>query len=198
MATEIFIEPELAELEQPEIAQQWFEIALELGLTNQLSHADRSEEKKAPPYMHVDAKTGRIIMILCPVQVEYTNYKASTIPLDVLKEIAKCEKNRWYSKICICYDDKSPDPFVLGFTHNESKWQRDIHLIARWGAELMPFEMLEQKATERLRSTALRALKELEFKAKSAIEDVDSYIQMQLSGLPNIKLDFSLNEPSKY
>lgn len=198
MATEIFIEPELAELEQPEIAQQWFEIASELGLTNQLSHADRSEEKKAPPYMHVDAKTGRIIMTLCPVQVEYANYKASTIPLDVLKEIAKCEKNGWYSKICICYDDKSPDPFVLGFTHNESKWQRDIHLIARWGAELMPFEMLEQKATERLRSTALRALKELEFKAKSAIEDVDNYIQTQLSGLPNIKIDFSLNEPSKY
>jgi hypothetical protein len=198
MATEIFIEPELAELEQPEIAQQWFEIASELGLTNQLIHADRSEEKKAPPYMHVDAKTGRIIMTLCPVQVEYANYKASTIPLDILKEIAKCEKNRWYSKICICYDDKSPDPFVLGFTHNESKWQRDIHLIARWGAELMPFEMLEQKATERLRSTALRALKELEFKAKSAIEDVDNYIQTQLSGLPNIKLDFSLNEPSKY
>ncbi len=198
MATEIFIEPELAELEQPEIAQQWFEIASELGLTNQLIHADRSEEKKAPPYMHVDAKTGRIIMTLCPVQVEYANYKASTIPLDVLKEIAKCEKNGWYSKICICYDDKSPDPFVLGFTHNESKWQRDIHLIARWGAELMPFEMLEQKATERLRSTALRALKELEFKAKSAIEDVDNYIQTQLSGLPNIKMDFSLNEPSKY
>lgn len=198
MATEIFIEPELAELEQPEIAQQWFEIASELGLTNQLIHADRSEEKKAPPYMHVDAKTGRIIMTLCPVQVEYANYKASTIPLDVLKEIAKCEKNGWYSKICICYDDKSPDPFVLGFTHNESKWQRDIHLIARWGAELMPFEMLEQKAIERLRSTALRALKELEFKAKSAIEDVDNYIQTQLSGLPNIKMDFSLNEPSKY
>ena len=198
MATEIFIEPELSELEQPEMAQQWFDIASELGLTNQLIHADRSEEKKAPPYMHVDAKTGRIIMTLCPVQVEYANYKASTIPLDVLKEIAKCEKNGWYSKICICYDDKSPDPFVLGFTHNESKWQRDIHLIARWGAELMPFEMLEQKAIERLRSTALRALKELEFKAKSAIEDVDNYIQTQLSGLPNIKLDFSLNEPSKY
>lgn len=198
MATEIFIEPELAELEQPEMAQQWFEIASELGLINQLSHADRSEEKKAPPYMHVDAKTGRIIMTLCPIQVSYQLYKASTIPLDVLKEIAKCEKNGWYSKICICYDDKSPDPFVLGFTHNESKWQRDIHLIARWGAELMPFEMLEQKATERLRSTALRALKELEFKAKSAIEDVDNYIQTQLSGLPNIKMDFSLNEPSKY
>lgn len=198
MATEIFIEPELAELEQPEIAQQWFDIASELGLTNQLIHADRSEEKKAPPYMHVDAKTGRIIMTLCPIQVSYQLYKASTIPLDVLKEIAKCEKNGWYSKICICYDDKSPDPFVLGFTHNESKWQRDIHLIARWGAELMPFEMLEQKATERLRSTALRALKELEFKAKSAIEDVDNYIQTQLSGLPNIKMDFSLNEPSKY
>ena len=45
MATEIFIEPELMELEQPEAAQEWFEICSELGLKHQLSHADKSEEK---------------------------------------------------------------------------------------------------------------------------------------------------------
>jgi hypothetical protein len=47
MATEIFIEPELMELETPEIAQEWFDICSELGLDKQLKHADKSEDKKA-------------------------------------------------------------------------------------------------------------------------------------------------------
>jgi hypothetical protein len=93
MATEIFIEPELMELEQNEVAQEWFDICSELGLDKQLAHADKSEDKKAPPYMYVDPKTSRVIKTLCPVQVKYTDYKTSTIPLDLLKEIHTAEKN---------------------------------------------------------------------------------------------------------
>ena len=91
MAVEIFIEPELQELEQAEVAQEWFEIASQLGLEEQLKHADRSEEKKAPPYMHIDPKTAKIIKTLCPMQTDYKKYRASTIPLDVLKEIQKAK-----------------------------------------------------------------------------------------------------------
>ena len=163
MATEIFIEPELQELEQIENAQEWFEIASELGLTEQLKHADKSEDKKAPPYMYVDPKTSRIIKTICPVQVDYKKYKASTIPLDVLKEIQKAETHGWYSKIHICYDDKSPDPFVIGFTKADSSWNADIHLIARWGAELVPFEILEQKAMSIMKLEASKAINELKY-----------------------------------
>lgn len=196
--TEIFIEPELAELENPEQAQEWFEIASKLGLSEQLIQASRSEENKPPPYMHIDARTARIIKTLCPVQVSYINYKASTIPLDVLAEIDKCVKNGWYSKIDICYDDKSPDPFVIGFTHNENKWQRDMHLIARWGAELIPFELLEKKAIDRLRNTAKTKLGELKFKTEMALNDVDAYIDGLLSGGQNLDSNFGVSDVSKY
>ena len=196
--TEIFIEPELSELEQPEQAQQWFEIATKLGLSEQLIHASRSEEKMPPPYMHIDLRTGRIIKTLCPVQVSYTNYRASTIPLDVLEEIEKCVRNKWYSKIDICYDDKSPDPFVIGFTHHEHSWKRDMHLIARWGAELIPFEMLEKKAIDRLRNTAKNKLSELKFRTEMALSDVDAYIDGLLSGGQNLDSNFSVSDVSKY
>ena len=198
MATEIFIEPELMELEQNEIAQEWFDICSELGLDKQLAHADKSEDKKAPPYMYVDPKTSRVIKTLCPVQVKYTDYKTSTIPLDVLKEIHKAEKNGWYSKICICYDDKSPDPFVVGFTKSESDWNADIHLIARWGAELLPFEVLEQKAVARMKQNVIDALKELQFRVKTALEDVDAFTNSMLTGKEAPKLDFSVDSIRKW
>lgn len=198
MATEIFIEPELMELEQPEVAQEWFDICSELGLKHQLSHADKSEDKKAPPYMYVDPKTSRIIKTLCPVQVKYADYKASTIPLDVLKEIHKAEKNGWYSKICICYDDKSPDPFVVGFTKAESEWNADIHLIARWGAELLPFEVLEQKAVARMKQEATDALRELKFKVEAALDDVNAFTNSLLTGKEVPKLDFSVDNIRKW
>jgi hypothetical protein len=198
MATEIFIEPELMELEQPEIAQEWFEICSELGLDKQLAHADKSEERKAPPYMYVDPKTARIVKTLCPVEVKYQDYKTSTIPLDVLKEIQKAEKNGWYSKIHICYDDKSPDPFVVGFTKAESSWNADIHLIARWGAELLPFEVLEQKAITRMKDEAAEALKELQFKVNNALANVDMFTKSLLNGVDKPELKFKVDSINKW
>jgi hypothetical protein len=198
MATEIFIEPELQELEQSEAAQEWFEIASQLGLNKQLNHADKSEEKKAPPYMYVDPKTSNIIKTLCPVQVKYTEYSASTIPLDVLREIQKAETNGWYNKICICYDNKSPDPFVVGFTKAENSWNSDIHLIARWGAELLPFEVLEQKAIARVRADAKEALRELKYKLENALEDVDLFTNSLFGGREVPKLEFRIDGISKW
>jgi hypothetical protein len=195
---EIFIEPELAELEQPLNAQEWFDICTKLGLSQQISHADRSEEKKAPPYMHVDAKTSRIIKTICPVQVDYTAFKVSTIPLDVLKEISKAVDNGWYRSICICYDDKSPDPFVIGFTHASDKWRSDIHLIARWGAELLPFEVLEEKAIARMKQRASVAIKELRAKLDIALEDMDAFCNNLLGGSNVPTISFSVNEISKW
>jgi len=64
--TEIFIEPELENLQDETIAAEWFEVASQLGLDNQLKLSSNSETKKAPPYMFIDPKTNRIIEVLCP------------------------------------------------------------------------------------------------------------------------------------
>jgi hypothetical protein len=189
--TEIFIEPELQELENAEQAQEWFEIATELGLDKQLGTADKSEEKKAPPYMYIDPKTSHIIRTLCPRVVDYKGYSASTIPLDVLKEIQKAEKNGWYAKIQICYDDKSPDPFVIGIGHSENSWDKPLHLIARWGGELIPFELLEQKAIDRMRKKATEALNEMKMRVEMALKNVDSFTGSLLEGENVPKIEFA-------
>jgi hypothetical protein len=182
MATEIFIEPELENLQDETTAAEWFELCSQLGLDNQLSLADKSTDKKAPPYMFLDEKTKRIIKTLCPVVVKYEEYKSSTIPLDVLKEIKKAKENGWYMRIDIAYDDQSPDPFVIGACHADHIWNAPRHLIARWGAELLPFEQLEAKAIARLRDSASEALNTMKHDVEFGIQNIDSFIRRSLAG----------------
>lgn len=190
--TEIFIEPELENLSEVDSAAEWFEICTTLGLNEQIRHADRSEEKKAPPYMFIDPKTERVIVTLCPRVVDFKKYAASTIPLDVLQEIAKCEKNGWYKEIKICYDDKSPDPFVVGITYAEHSWNASKHLIARWGAELLPFEQLETKAISRLNDVAITQLSEMKHKIDMGLANPELFIRQMLSGKDAPSLNFHI------
>jgi len=190
--TEVFIEPELENLENADAAAEWFEVCTQLGLSEQIKHADRSEEKKAPPYMFIDPKTEKIIVTICPRVVNYKKYSASTIPLDVLQEIAKCEKNGWYQEIKIAYDDKSPDPFVIGITHGQYSWDCAKHLIARWGAELLPFERLEAKAIGRLEDVATVQLAEMKHRIDAAVSNPMVFVKQMLAGKEAPRLDFSI------
>jgi hypothetical protein len=180
--TQIFIEPELENLSIEENAAEWFDIATSLGLEHQLKHADKSETKQAPPYMAIDPKTSRIIKTLCPLVVDYKKYSASTIPLDVLQEIKKCDDNGWYQSIKIAYDNKSPDPFVIGYTHSENNWDRSLHLIARWGAELLPFELLEEKAIARVKDEAIEQLMEMKSYVEFGLSNIELNIRQLFAG----------------
>lgn len=196
--TEIFIEPELQELQNEQVAQEWFNLVSELNLEGQIKLADKSDTKKAPPYMYVDQRTARMIRALCPVQVNYTRYKQSTIPLDVLQEIKKCEDNKWYISIQILYDDKSPDPFVVGLLDADFKSDRPIHLIARWGNELLPFEILEQKAIERLKLQAKASLMDMKSKIENSLQDLDLFVQNALNNDVDMRLDFNVRSVDKW
>lgn len=196
--TEIFIEPELQELSDIDNSTEWQIIAEELNLGGQLAFTEKSETKQAPPYMFVDPKTDKIIRILCPRKEKIENYKASTIPLDVLREVHKCKEHGWYEEICVYYDDKSPDPFVVGFTPDKYSWQRNKHLIARWGNELLPFEELEIKAINRMKDAALQAL----YTTKSAIDfaynNVEAFCKSLLTGKESPKVEISVPTLNDY
>jgi hypothetical protein len=188
MAHEIFIEPELESLQDETNASEWFEICSQLGLDKQLSLASKSETKKAPPYMFCDPKTKKIIEILCPCKVKLMDYQSSTIPIDVMKEIQKCKEHGWYENFEIFYDNQSPDPFVLGVLPNEYEWRADRHLIARWGPELLPFELLEEKAIARVKDIALKELSQVKHALQYAIDNPESYIRGLLAGSDKFRM----------
>lgn len=196
MKTEIFIEPELMELESVEASTEWSSICQELGLEGQTKLAEKSPELKPPPYRAIDPKTSRIIRALCPEKSTVANFSVSTIPLDILKEVKKCRENGWYHEIYVFYDNKSPDPFLVGKL--TSQWGSPYHLIARWGDELLPFEELEIKAVNRLMGDAKVALIELKSKIDHYLQNPQDFIQMMLNKNEPPKIDFALEEATSW
>jgi hypothetical protein len=175
MPTQIFIEPELETL--PKNAEEWEQLCTGLDLKQQLKKIGKVE-RIANPYMKLDPRTERVYEMLCPQKELYTAYKASTLPLDVLQEIQRCKKNEWFPAIAVWYDDKSPDPFLIGY--DSKKADANKFLIARWGDELLPFEQLMERAINRFREAYLRALNRLiadcEFRKQDIEGEIRGYI----------------------
>jgi hypothetical protein len=102
--------------------------------------------------------------------VDYKKYDKSTIPREVLKEIALAEKEQYFEKIKIWYDDASPDPLVVGYIKVDS-YTYVKHMIARFGDEILPFEELEIKATNRLIKYATEKLQNNLDSVRSTVHD---------------------------
>jgi hypothetical protein len=173
MAVEIYLEPELEEMiGSAEVTEEWKQLAEELGMEGQLKliapKSEGEENKNPSPYIHMNAKAERVFAILCPEVVDYKKYDKSTIPRQVLREIALAEKEQFFDKICIWYDDASPDPLVVGYI-KMGNYEYVKHMIARFGDELLPFEELERKSINRLK-------KRMTDRLKSALAGIDSKV----------------------
>lgn len=175
MATQIFIEPELETLQ--ENANEWEQLCNGLDLKQQLNKVGKVEGI-ANPYTKLDPRTERVYEMLCPQKEIYNNYKASTLPIEVLREINRCKENGWFSLIAVWYDNQSPDPFLIGY--DGKKNDANKFLIARWGDELLPFEQLLHKAINRYREAYRRALDRLitdcEFRKQDIEGEINEYI----------------------
>jgi len=173
MAVEIYLEPELEEMVgSVEVTEEWKQLAEELGMEGQLRlitpKLGEESDKNPSPYIHMNAKAERVFAILCPEVVDYKKYDKSTIPRDVLREIAMAERLKFFDKICIWYDDASPDPLVVGYI-KVGTYEYVKHMIARFGDELLPFEELERKSINRLK-------KRMTDKLKSSLSAIDSTV----------------------
>jgi hypothetical protein len=173
MAVEVYLEPELEEMVgSVEVTEEWKQLAEELGMEGQLKliapKSGEESDKNPSPYIHMNAKAERVFAILCPEVVDYKKYDKSTIPRDVLREIAMAERLKFFDKICIWYDDASPDPLVVGYI-KVGTYEYVKHMIARFGDELLPFEELERKSINRLK-------KRMTDKLKSSLSAIDSTV----------------------
>jgi hypothetical protein len=181
MKTEIFIELELMELETTEASEEWANICLDLGLEGQTKLIEKSPELKPPPYRAID-----------PEKSTVESFSVSTIPLDIIREYKKCKDNGWYNELFIYYDNKSPDPFLIGKLTDG--WNSPYHLIARWGDELLPFEELEIKAVNRLLNDAKVSLIEIKSKIDYYLQNPQDFVQMMLGKNELPKIDFDVKQ----
>jgi len=193
MAFENFREPELEELiEDSEKSNEWREICENLQMGGQLKTAVSGEDSSCNPipYMPLNRKWLKIFKTLCSSKSEFKEYSFSTIPLDALKEILLCVHQKYFDKIEIWYDNKEKDPLIIGKIEGQYSSDAKFYLVGRFGDEIMPLEILEQKAAQRLADSFRTALSKMsktidELVSTYLNEDEDSAVSIS-NGHPNI------------
>ena len=97
---------------QVESLDEWQQIAQELQMDKQLNFINQATSPN--PYPFITESMNRIFTTLCPTKVDFKEYDKTPIPLEVMKQIAFSVKEKHFTDIQIWYDDKTPDPFVIG------------------------------------------------------------------------------------
>jgi hypothetical protein len=91
---------------------EWKQLAAEMGLDKQMEFV---QQAKSPlPYPYMNQSMQNIFATLCGTKVDFKEYSKTPMPLEVMRELAFCKTEKYFNKIEIWYDDKTPDPIAVG------------------------------------------------------------------------------------
>lgn len=196
MKSEIFIQPELEELiTDNDSRDEWMKQVEELGLEGQISLTENSPKKSASPYTFMNEQMKIVFETLCPSKELVEKYNKSTIPIDVLAQVALCKQEGYFKKVEVWYDNRNPDPILVGYVTEEYS-NSIMHIIARWGDEIVPYEQLVEKAIRRYTEAFKLSLQTLKSECEQSINNVDSIIRQYFAGSKsewNIKPSFEFS-----
>lgn len=149
---ETFIIEETQELiYDNEKLDKWNQYVTELGLSGQ---KELVKEGKSPvPFLHMKDSLVSVFEVLCPRKVGIEKYNRTPIPVEILDLVALSNKEGYFEKIEVWYDEETPDPCVIGFmpgeNHDKSEWYAhywERYLIGRWADVKQSLEELTTKA----------------------------------------------------
>ena len=138
-----------------EVEAQALQLIEELGLPGQQELVTKTTEEDPGtrnPYPRMTKGEKAVYETICGATSLIEDYEAGIFPLRVLQVIAHARPlftglEVWHPEV------QDPDPVLVGFTHPEGKsYAKKYYLLARWGAELVPFEELAVKAAEIIRN----------------------------------------------
>jgi hypothetical protein len=113
---ETYIIEETAELiYDNEKLDKWNDLVSELGLSGQTKIVQK--EKSPIPFMHMKPALQAVFECLCPRKVNVEAYDITPIPVEILELVALSNREGYFEKIQIWYDDKNPDPACVGVTY---------------------------------------------------------------------------------
>ena len=173
---ELYFDKELSDITfDSDSLDEWKQLVSELGMDEQLSLTKGKET--AIPFPYINESMKRVFKTLCPTEIDYKKFNKTPIPLEVIRQIAFCIREKHFNDIVIWFDDKTPDPFVIGKTckfygykggkstshfdtreecaknmeDGSSIYETDVnyYLVAKWGDVKRSFNELKQLAKER-------------------------------------------------
>lgn len=159
---------------------QWNKLVGELGLTGQTKIV--KPEKSPIPFLWMNAALIATFTELCPRKVLVAAYDKTPIPVEALSLVALSVKEGYFEKIEVWYNDKNPDPAIVGiikganYDPKYSTWEGgfEYYLLARWSDVKASLEELTERAKKLF---ILRRKNELERVIKrynSDLEEIES------------------------
>jgi hypothetical protein len=143
--------------------QQWNDHVAELGLEGQKQLV--KPEKSPIPFLFMNKRLVEVFETLCPTKEDIKKFGATPIPVEILGLVALAQREQYFKKIEVWYDNESPDPAVIGFVRGEGKetymdsyWNR--YLIGRWADVKASFEELAVRAKARWIPQHIASLKD--------------------------------------
>lgn len=112
---------------------QWNKHVADLGLTGQTKI--QAKDKSPIPFLHMKATLVSTMLQLCPRRVDIKDYDKTPIPVEILDLAALSVKEKYFNKIEIWYDDKTPDPVCVGIMGRWIVYRRDYSHIGEFTTE---------------------------------------------------------------
>lgn len=105
--------------------EEWNGLVKELGLRGQTTI--RQPEKSPIPFLCINQTQAAILNTLCPRTIDVKEYNLTPIPVEILSLVSLSQKEGYFQKIEVWYDEKQKDPAVVGQTGtwSEYSWYAD-------------------------------------------------------------------------
>lgn len=167
------------------------ELIIKLGLEGQKTLLN-TETVTRLPYRQMTVDEMFTYSILCPRKSKLKEFSSEIIPVRVLQVAAHALECGFFTEIWVWSAEMASvkDPVLVGITKDKNtQWGGELHyLLARWGKELEPLEILFEKAKQ-------MRLRYLKGKAATIIHEVNAWAQGISEHLPLEKLQ---SEPHFY
>lgn len=112
---------------------QWNKLVGELGLTGQTKI--QAKDKSPIPFLHMKRTLVVVFETLCPRKVDIKAYDKTPIPVEILDLAALSVKEKYFNKIEIWYDDKTPDPACVGILGKWIVYRKNYSHIGEFATE---------------------------------------------------------------
>lgn len=170
------VEQETSEIAQLAADGEAAMLIEKLGLNGQLSLMNK-ETGTMLPYRLITAEEKVVFEALFPRKCLISEYKDGPIPVRVLQVAAFVKDLYREDMAClqVWYPPEGKDDPVL--VARKSDWQSPIYLLARWGAALIPFDELREKAIATLAASARVKLNKAQQEVNTALLHIEDNVR---------------------
>ena len=160
-------------LETPAQSNEAIALCEELGMKGQIKLIVKNDSGDAIarfPYRLITDEERFVFKVLCPESSSLAEYRNEPVPVEVLREIKRAREAGIDSfEIWSASSRLVKDPVVVGRKAGAPSWSSEQYLIARWGDELLPLEVLLPDAVKKFNDERLGKLKSMLIQIQTAI-----------------------------